>query len=60
MKAYFEANPAAKKFYNMPPVFLNLMRELFNGILVIGNYIKSIDKAIESCIDFELLSAVTS
>ena len=58
MGAYFKANPAAKKFCNMLPTFLNLLQELFNGILAIGNYIKLINKAIKNCIDPELLSAV--
>ncbi|XTI88563.1 hypothetical protein V2W45_1238183, partial [Cenococcum geophilum] len=60
IEAYFEANPAAKKFCNTPPAFLNLLQELFNGILVIGNYARLINEAIESCIDPELLLAVAS
>ena len=42
----------------MLPIFLNLLQELFNGILVIGNYIRLIDEVIKSCIDFEFLRAV--
>ena len=58
IEAYFEANPTAEKFCNTPPVFLNLLQELFDRILATGNYAKLIDEAIESCIDPELLSAV--
>jgi len=58
MEAYFEANPAAEKFRNTPPAFLNLLQELFDGILATGNHARSIDEAIESCIDPELLRAV--
>jgi hypothetical protein len=25
IKAYFKANPAAKKFYNIPPAFLKII-----------------------------------
>jgi len=57
MEAYFKANPAAKKFCNTPPTFINLLQELFNRILATGNYARSINKAIESCIDPEILSA---
>ena len=58
IEAYFKANPAAKKFYNTLPIFLNLLQELFNGILVTGNYIRLINKAIKSYIDPKLLRAV--
>ena len=58
IEAYFKANPAAKKFRNIPPAFLNLLQELFKGILAIGDYIRLINKAIESYIDPELLLAV--
>ena len=58
--AYFKANSTAKKFCNTPPAFLNLLQELFNGILAIGNYIRLINKAIKSYIDPELLLAVAS
>ena len=58
IEAYFKANPAAKKFRYTPPAFLNLLHELFNGILATGNYIRSINKAIKSYIDPKLLSAV--
>ena len=58
IKAYFKANPTAKKFCNTPPAFLNLLQKLFNGVLAIGSYIRSINKAIKSSIDPELLSAV--
>ena len=57
IEAYFKANPAAKKFRNTPPAFLDLMQELFNGVLITGGYIKLIDEAIKSSIDFELLLA---
>jgi len=57
IEAYFKANSAAEKFYNTLPAFLDLMQELFNGVLAIGGYIRSIDKAIESSIDPKLLSA---
>ena len=42
----------------MPPAFLNLLQELFDGILATGNYVKLINKVIESYIDPELLLAV--
>ena len=58
IEAYFKANPTAKKFYNILPIFLNLLQELFNRILVIGNYIRLINKAIKSYIDYKLLRAV--
>ena len=35
IKAYFEANPAAEKFRNTPPAFLDLMQELFDGVLAV-------------------------
>jgi len=58
IEAYFKANPAAKKFRNTPPIFLNLLQELFNRILATGNYARSINKAIKSYIDPKLLGAV--
>ncbi|XTI92837.1 hypothetical protein V2W45_1247229, partial [Cenococcum geophilum] len=58
IKAYFKANPTAKKFYNIPPTFLNLLQELFNGVLATGSYIRLINKAIKSSIDPKLLLAV--
>ena len=60
IEAYFKANPAAEKFCNTPPAFLNLLQELFNRILATGNYTRSINKAIKSYIDPELLLAVAS
>lgn len=60
MEAYFEANPAAKKFRDTPPAFLDLMQELFDGVLATGGYARSIDEAIESSIDPKLLSAAAS
>ncbi|XTI95168.1 hypothetical protein V2W45_1503426, partial [Cenococcum geophilum] len=36
IETYFKANPAAEKFRNTPPTFLNLLQELFNGILATG------------------------
>ena len=57
IKAYFKANPAAKKFRDILPTFLDLIQELFNGVLVIGGYIRSINKAIKSSINPELLLA---
>jgi len=60
MEAYFKANPAAEKFCNMPPAFLDLMQELFNGVLATGGYIRLINKAIKSSIDPKLLSATAS
>jgi len=60
IEAYFKANPATKKFYNTPPAFLDLMQELFNGVLATGGYIRSINEAIKSSIDPELLSATAS
>ena len=58
--AYFKANPTAKKFRDTPPAFLNLIQELFNGVLATGGYTKLINKAIKSSIDPELLSAAAS
>ena len=55
IEAYFEANPAAKKFYNTPPAFLNLIQELFNGVLATGDYARSINKVIKNSIDPKLL-----
>jgi len=60
IEAYFKANPAAEKFRDTPPAFLDLMQELFDGVLATGSYVKSIDEAIESSIDPELLSAAAS
>ena len=53
---YFNANPEAVKFCNTPPAFLNILQELFKGVLATESNIKSINKAIESCIDLELLA----
>ena len=58
IEAYFKANPAAKKFYNILPAFLDLMQELFNRVLAIGSYIKLINEAIKSSIDPKLLLVV--
>ena len=60
IEAYFKANPTTKKFRNTPPIFLNLLQELFNGILATGNYTRLINKAIKSYIDPKLLGAVAS
>ena len=57
IKAYFKANPTAKKSCNIPPAFLDLIQELFNRILATGSYIKLINKAIRSSIDPKLLLA---
>ena len=57
---YFEANPKAIKFRNTPPTFLNILQELFKGVLAIGSNIRSIDEAIKSCIDPELLVTMAS
>ena len=57
IEVYFKANPTTKKFYNTPPAFLDLIQELFNGVLAIGGYIRSINKAIKSFIDPKLLLA---
>ena len=53
---YFKANPKAIKFCNTPPAFLNILQELFKGVLAIGGNVRSINKAIESYIDLELLA----
>ena len=58
IETYFKANPKAKKFYNILPTFLNLLEELFKGILITGDYAKLINKAIKNYIDPTLLSAV--
>ena len=55
IKAYFKAYPKAIKFYNIPPAFLSLLQELFKGVLVIGSYIRLINKLIKSYIDSKLL-----
>jgi len=60
IKAYFKANPATKKFCNTLPTFLDLMQELFNGVLAIGGYIRLINKAIKSFINPKLLLAAAS
>ena len=60
METYFEANPTAEKFCDTPPAFLDLMQELFDGVLATGGYIRSIDEAIESSINPELLLAAAS
>ena len=60
MEAYFKAHPEAMKFHDTPPAFLNLLQELFEGVLATGSHARSIDEVIESCIDPELLSAVAS
>ena len=60
MEAYFEANPAAKKFRDTPPAFLDLMQELFDGVLATGGYARSINEAIKSSMDPELLLAAAS
>jgi hypothetical protein len=60
MEAYFKAHPEAMKFRDTPPAFLNLLQELFEGVLATGSHARSIDEVIESCIDPELLSAVAS
>jgi len=60
METYFEANPAAEKFCDTPPAFLDLMQELFNGVLVIGGYVRSINKAIKRSMDPKLLSIAAS
>jgi hypothetical protein len=57
IETYFKANPTAKKFYNTLSTFLDLMQELFNRVLVIGGYIRSINKAIKSSTNPELLLA---
>ena len=58
METYFKANPKAEKFCNIPPTFLNLLKEPFKGILITGDYTKSINKAIKNYIDPALLLAV--
>ena len=57
METYFEANPNALKYRDAPPAFLDLLKRLFNGVLVMGDYVRTIDKAIKSCIDPKLLAA---
>ena len=57
IETYFKAHPKAIKFRNILPAFLNLLQELFEGVLAIGSYARLINKAIKSCIDPELLSA---
>ena len=57
IEAYFKANFATKKFCNTLPAFLNLIQELFNGVLATGGYIRLINKVIKSSIDSKLLLA---
>ena len=57
---YFNTNPKATKFCNTPPAFLNILQELFKGVLVIGSNARSINKAIKSYIDLELLATAAS
>ena len=52
---YFNTNPKAIKFYNTLPAFLNILQELFKGVLAIGSNARLINKAIKSYIDPELL-----
>ena len=59
-ETYFKANSNAIKFYNIPPAFLNLLQELFNGFLTIGNNVKLINEVIKSCIDPKILIAIAS
>ena len=42
----------------MLPTFLNLLQELFNGVLAIGSYIRLINEAVKSSIDPKLLLVV--
>jgi len=60
MDIYFNANPKAIKFYNMLPTFLNILQELFKGVLAIGSNVRSINKVIKSYIDPELLITAAS
>jgi hypothetical protein len=57
IKDYFKANLNALKYYNIPPTFLDLLKRLFNGVLVTDNYIRLINKVIRNYIDPELLIA---
>jgi len=57
IETYFKANPNALKYYNTPPTFLDLLKQLFNRVLATGDYIRTINKVIKSCIDPELLTA---
>ena len=52
---YFNTNPKAIKFRNILPAFLNILQELFKGVLVIGSNTRLINKVIKSYIDPELL-----
>ena len=60
MDTYFNTNPKAAKFYNTPPAFLNILQELFKGVLATGSNIRLINKAIKSYIDPELLATAAS
>ena len=57
IKNYFKANLNALKYYNILPTFLDLLKRLFNRVLVTGNYIRLINKIIKNYIDLELLIA---
>ena len=56
MDTYFEANPEAAKCRNTPPAFLNILQELFEGVIATGSNARSIDEAIESYMEPELLA----
>ena len=60
IETYFKAHPKAVKFCNIPPTFLNLLQELFKGVLVIGSYTRLINEVIKSYIDPKLLLATAS
>ena len=60
IETYFKANPNALKYYDTPPAFLDLLERLFNGVLATGDYARTINKAIKSCIDLKLLAADAS
>ena len=60
IETYFKANPDALKYCDIPPTFLDLLERLFNGVLATGDHTRTVDEAIESCIDPELLAADAS
>jgi len=60
IETYFKANSNALKYCNAPPAFLDLLKQLFNGVLATGDHVRTINKAIESCIDPKLLAVDAS
>ena len=58
INVYFNANPEAVKFCNTPLAFLNILQELFKGVLAIGSNARLINEAIKGFINPELLATM--